>query len=102
MKYLSEGESRVIEALWTKKTISTREIGSFLYEKFGVRYARTTIVTFLERINKKGFCIYEKVGRETYWTATISKEDYCREEIKHFMYLHLLSEEELFRIITKN
>jgi len=45
----------------------------------------TTILTFLARLEEKGFLTVRKNGRQNLYEAAVSREDYQREETRSFV-----------------
>ena len=46
--------------------------------------ALTTLLTLLTRLSEKGFITIEKIGRRSYYTPCVSKEEYLASQGKNF------------------
>ena len=76
---LPDSELQIMLILWQKNEPMTRaEIDRILAREKPL--AKTTVLTLLTRLEKKGFIEITRSGREHLYTAAVSKEDYrCRE-----------------------
>lgn len=64
--------------------IMLSEVWKRFEDMAGKTYSRTTIETFLVRIEKKGYIERQKCGRESMVIPLITKEEYRLEEIASF------------------
>ena len=70
---LSACEAMIMKVIWDQKgDISVPELIDLIQE----RYERTTVVTFLTRLNGKGFISSHRAGRISYIHAEKSEEEY--------------------------
>ena len=73
----SNAERVIMKVIWDSPgEISMQELGDELREKYHKDYARTTIVTFLQRLQGKGYISQERRGRYVYVTAAKSEEKF--------------------------
>lgn len=76
-KDLSGCEKLIMKIVWdASEDISTQEIIETLARRYGKEYARTTVVTFLQRLTEKGFVETYRVGRVSYVRAIKDEERY--------------------------
>lgn len=80
---VSDAELEILEVLWSEdKALNAGEIRSRLNEN--KNWERTTVLTLIQRLLKKGVISQEK--REVYYYAPcIRREDYVKEETKNFV-----------------
>lgn len=77
---IGDGELEVMKVIWEKgKEVSTGEITKAVEEK---GWKRTTVSTFLTRLVDKGALSSRKEGNFYYYSALISKKDYCSVKTK--------------------
>lgn len=90
---VSDSELEILEALWAaKRALNASEIRSILNAHKA--WERTTILTLIQRLVKKGAIAQEK--REVYYyTPCIAREAYVRAETRNFI-------EKFFRGSSKN
>lgn len=76
LSQLGELERAVLEALWDGGELSTPAV----YEQVGVPrgLAYTTILTVLQRLNRKGLAPRREEGRSHVYCAGLSREEYAR------------------------
>lgn len=74
MKRLPDTELEVMKALWAcgEKT-SRAELEQHLTND---QWTANTVNTYLTRLKQKGFVEAERSGRDNFYTALVSKEDY--------------------------
>lgn len=66
-KEMNNCESIVMKIVWdSKEDISTSEIIEQLKVKYNKNYARTTVVTFIQRLIEKGYVTRYKKGRASF------------------------------------
>ncbi|MCI5856990.1 MAG: BlaI/MecI/CopY family transcriptional regulator [Agathobacter sp.] len=74
---ISGCETLIMKIVWdSKEDISTPDLIEALRVRFGKDYARTTVVTFLQRLAKKGFVKIYRKGRVAYVHALKSEKEY--------------------------
>lgn len=78
MKKLSPSEEQVLLAVWAARPPATRhEIELKL--PLGCKWADSTVLNFLYRLEEKGFLRCEKQGNKNRYTPTVSKAAYQRQ-----------------------
>jgi BlaI family penicillinase repressor len=70
---LSETEQEVLKTLWELGSATVREIHEAL-ERQGRRRAYTTVLTFLCRLEAKGYAASDKTGLAHVFRPTVSRE----------------------------
>ena len=76
-KDLSAAETLVMKAVWdATDDIAIPDLIEVLRTQFGKDYARTTVVTFLQRLAGKGFVTTYRKGRISYAHALKEEADY--------------------------
>lgn len=76
-KGLSASETIIMKAVWDEKEdISLMDLLEVLKTKWGKDYARTTVVTFLLKLNAKGYVQTYRKGKLSYVHAVKSEDDY--------------------------
>jgi BlaI family penicillinase repressor len=70
---LSEAEQEVLKTLWDLGSGTVREVYESL-ERHGPRRAYTTVLTFLGRLEGKGYVASDKTGVAHVFRATVSRE----------------------------
>lgn len=77
---LSACETNIMKAIWdAEKDISIPDLIEVLRTRFDKDYARTTVVTFLMKMENKGFVSTYRVGKLSYAHAEKSEADYIAE-----------------------
>ena len=75
---ISEAELEIMKALWNSgKALNSIEIGEAVKAQ---EWKKTTIATFLTRLVEKGALSSEKRGKQYYYSALISKEEYTKSQ----------------------
>ena len=81
MKRLPDSELELMMIIWDMGASITRtEIEERLPAER--RISSTTVLSFLTRLQEKGFVQVQKIGRNNVYEALISKEEYLRAESK--------------------
>ena len=76
-KDISECEKLIMKIIWdAQEDIATPDIIQNLHFRYGRDYARTTVVTFVQRLVSKGFVTTYRKGRVTYSHAEIDEKRY--------------------------
>lgn len=84
MKRLPDSELEIMMIIWDLGRPVTRpEIEKELNEERAL--SPTTILSFLSRLQEKGFLAVEKAGRNNVYRPLISKEDYTRVESRNIL-----------------
>ena len=80
---LPDAELEVMQAIWScNPPVSRTEIEDILYKTHPM--AMTTLLTLLTRLSEKGFISIEKIGRRSYYTPCVSKDEYLANQSKNF------------------
>ena len=83
IRRLPDAEQEVMQAIWVcEAPVARTDIEEILYQDHPM--AMTTLLTLLTRLNEKGFISIEKVGRRSYYTPCISREEYLASQSKTF------------------
>lgn len=81
---LSGCEKLIMKIVWdAKEDISTPEIIEAIRIRYGKDYARTTVVTFVQRLMEKGFVTTYRKGRVSYVHAIRDEDQYKENFLKH-------------------
>ena len=76
-KELTNCEKLIMKVVWeAKEDISTPDTIEQLKVRFGKEYARTTVVTFVQRLVEKGYVTTYRRGRVSYIRPVQSEEEY--------------------------
>lgn len=82
MQKISVCEEKVMLAIWQCKSEATyKEVQAKVEADFGDRWKGETVVSFINRLKKKGYLTTYKQGRYTYYQATVDFEDYRRMKV---------------------
>ena len=74
---ISGCETLIMKTVWdSKKELSTPELIDALRVRYGKNYARTTVVTFLQRLAEKGYVETYRKGRIAYVRALKTEKEY--------------------------
>ena len=80
---ISGCESLIMKIVWdTKEDISTPELIEELRNRYGKDYARTTVVTFVQRLAEKGFVTTYRKGRTSYVHALRNEKEYTEKIVQ--------------------
>ena len=83
MERLTPCELATMQLVWKyKEDIPEIELRQQLSELLKKNYARTTVTTFLKRLEEKRYLEKHRVGRNSYVHALISAKSYGREQLK--------------------
>lgn len=81
---LSSCEKMIMKIVWDSETdISTPEIIDLIKVRYGKDYARTTVVTFVQRLTEKGYVTTYRKGRISYVHAEKDEQRYTENFLKH-------------------
>lgn len=82
-KDISKCEQMIMKIVWdSDHELSTAEVISAMKERFGKDYARTTVVTFIQRLIEKGYVITYRKGKQSYVRPIIKEQDYVENMLK--------------------
>ena len=86
MTKLSDAEFDLMSLIWDLEPPVTTAMLQDRIQKQGITvWKPQTILTFLSRMERKGFLISEKRGRERYYRALVSREAYLQFETESCM-----------------
>jgi len=102
---LGEAELAVLRVLWDESPLSVREVMDRLHTR-GREVAYTTVLTFLSRLEKKGFVTSDKGGTAYVYRPSISREHVTKSRVQGLldelfdgsaapMVMHLIESERL-------
>ncbi len=80
---LSDGEWKLMGKLWEMPYLSIRNLTLALQESTG--WDKHTVITMLNRLEKKGAVCYRQNGRAKEYYPLISREETSVEEAKSFL-----------------
>lgn len=78
---LSPGELEVLKVLWQGESNTVREVMERLHAR-GRRIAYTTVLTFLNRLEAKGYVKSDKAGLAYVYTPRHSREKITRKRLR--------------------
>ncbi len=82
IKRLPDSEFEIMEIVWDlNKTVTSSDIMAKILNK---KYKIPTIISYLNRLEKKGFLTSEKQGKERFYQAIVQKDEYLEFETKNF------------------
>lgn len=81
---LSDAELQVLRALWELGPVTVREVLQHLH-KHGRRVAYTTVLTFLTRLEQKGFVTSDKSGTAYVYRAAVTRNQITRSRLKEML-----------------
>lgn len=83
-KDISGCEKMIMKVVWdADHDLSTSELIDALKERFGKNYARTTVVTFVQRLIEKGFVTTYRKGKMAYIRASKNEARYVEKLLKN-------------------
>jgi predicted transcriptional regulator len=82
---LGEAELEVLKALWDGGAATVRQVMNALHER-GRRVAYTTVLTFLTRLENKGFVTSNKSGLAYVYRARVSRERVSRSRLQALLH----------------
>lgn len=80
---LSASEWKVMEALWAQSPRTIKELTEALEPATG--WSKHTVISFLNRMEKKGAVSYAEVGRARAYAPAYPKEEATAEETERFL-----------------
>jgi predicted transcriptional regulator len=81
---LGSSELEVLRALWERGPSTVRDVLAHLQER-GRRVAYTTVLTFLSRLEQKGFASSNKSGLAYIYRAMVTRDRVSRSKIKSLL-----------------
>ena len=86
MERLTNVEELMMHCIWNYGDgMPFLQMGKELKEKYGKEYKRTSIRTYLFRLEEKGYIKVERQGRKAYIWKCIDKEDYKKEKAQNLL-----------------
>lgn len=80
---LSPSEWRVMEKLWEGGPLTIMQLTADLDEETG--WSKHTVISFLNRMEKKGAVTHREVGRAKVYSPVCAREAVSREEAERFL-----------------
>jgi predicted transcriptional regulator len=77
---LGESELELLKALWEHGPGTVREVNAHLHEQ-GRRWAYTTVLTMLQRLESKGFVVSDKSSAAHIFQAAVSRDTLLRHRL---------------------
>ena len=71
---MSEAELQVLKALWDRGPGTVREVQDLLGDQ-GQEWTRSTVITLLQRLEKKGYVASDRSGFAFVFRAAVSREE---------------------------
>ena len=81
---LGAAELEVLKVLWDEGPATVRQVLEHLHGR-GRRVAYTTVLTFLTRLEQKGFAESDKSGLAHVFRATVSRERVSRSRLRNLV-----------------
>jgi BlaI family transcriptional regulator, penicillinase repressor len=81
---LGSSELEVLRTLWEHGPCTVRDVLAHLHDR-GRRVAYTTVLTFLSRLEQKGFASSNKSGLAYVYRAKVSRDRVSRSKIKSLL-----------------
>lgn len=78
---MGSAELEVLKALWDGGSATVRQVMNHLHER-GRRVAYTTVLTFLTRLEQKGFVSSDKSGLAYVYRATLTRDRVSRTRLR--------------------
>jgi predicted transcriptional regulator len=86
LKKLPDAEFEIMNIIWSYNTqVTSNDIASSISDK---SWKIPTIISMLKRLESKGFVTSAKKGKERYFSAIVSRDDYLRFETHLFVSKH--------------
>ena len=103
MKRLTPREQEIMRAVWNNGTdIAEVDLKKYMYTKKETEYARTTLATFLKKIEQKGYITKYRQGRNSYVHAVITVEEYLHEELKIMLNQYCVGDTQGFQKLVQD
>ena len=81
---LGEAELEVLKALWDDTPMTVREVMNLLHQQ-GRKVAYTTVLTFLARLEQKGYVKSDKSELAYVYRPLVSREGVAKSRLKSFL-----------------
>lgn len=81
---LGEAELGVLRALWDGGPQTVRDVMQWLHER-GRKVAYTTVLTFLTRLEQKGFAASDKREQAYVYRAKVTRENVTRSRVRSLL-----------------
>ena len=81
---LGEAELEVLKALWDDTPMTVREVMNLLHKQ-GRKVAYTTVLTFLTRLEQKGYVKSDKSELAYVYRPLVSREGVVKSRLKSFL-----------------
>jgi BlaI family penicillinase repressor len=81
---IGEAELEVLKALWESGPATVRQVLNHLHEK-GRKVAYTTVLTFLTRLENKGFVASNKSGMAYVYRAVLTRDKVTRSRLRSML-----------------
>jgi len=78
---LSTAEREVLKALWELGTGTVRQVNTLLND-WGKRWAYTTVLTLLQRLQAKGYVVSDSSGVAHVFSPTMSRDEMLERRLK--------------------
>ena len=83
-KDISGCENMIMKVVWdADRDLSTSEVIDALKVRYGKNYARTTVVTFIQRLIEKGYVTTHRKGKMAYVHASKNEARYIEKFLKN-------------------
>ena len=79
LEQLTEGEERIMQALWTLGEGSVNDVLAVLPEP---KPKYTTVATFIKLLGNKGYVTHRAEGKSYIFTPAVSRDDYARKRMR--------------------
>lgn len=79
----TEAEQKLLSLLWESGPLSIMQITEKVQSETG--WSKQAVISFLKRMELKGFVTYEQKGRTKYYTPLCSKSSFIRKERNNFL-----------------
>ncbi len=84
MKRLPDAEFSVMQGIWRQADpVSTADLKAYLDRE--KQWNMSALQTVLSRLEEKGFLSSEKNGRNRFYTALVTEEEYLKNESRSFL-----------------
>ena len=102
-KKISECEEMIMKVIWDEEGDPNLEtVTNKVALRFGRKWKKQTVATFMTRLMKKGWIDIYKLGRYSHYHPLITIEQYRKDKMKEFFDLYPHTEKDkLFQMITE-
>lgn len=102
MKYLTPREQEIMRILWNQgNDMAEIELKTYLYTRTDKEYARTTLATFLMKIEQKGYISKYRKGRNSYVHAEITADEFLQNELQTLLVQYCKGDKEHFSELVR-